>query len=157
MREAAVVTWPEALVDRYREDYGTLVGVAFLLLGSKEEAEQVVQDAFVSLSARWDSVANPGGYLRRSVVNNSYGLLRRRAVAQRNRANPSPPTHPDQLVELRDVLLALPWRQRAAIVLRYLTDLADDEIADAIGCRRSTVRSLVARGLATLRSEVSDA
>ncbi len=151
------MTWPEALVDRYRDDYEALVGVAFLLLGSKEEAEQVVQDAFVSLRPRWESVANPSGYLRRSVVNNSYGLLRRRAVAERNRVDPSPPTQPDQLVELRDVLLTLPWRQRAAIVLRYLTDLADDEIADAIGCRQSTVRSLVARGLTTLRSEVSDA
>ncbi len=151
------MTWPEALVDRSRDDYEALVGVAFLLLGSKEEAEQVVQDAFVSLRPRWESVANPSGYLRRSVVNNSYGLLRRRAVAERNRVDPSPPTQPDQLVELRDVLLTLPWRQRAAIVLRYLTDLADDEIADAIGCRQSTVRSLVARGLTTLRSEVSDA
>lgn len=151
------MTWPQALVDRYREDYGTLVGVAYVLLGSRDEAEEVVQDAFLALRAHWSGVTNPGGYLRRSVVNNSYGLLRRRAVAERRGVDPSPPSQPDQLVELRDVMLALPWRQRAAIVLRYLTDLPDDEIADAIGCRRSTVRSLVARGLTTIRSEVSDA
>ena len=49
----------------------------------------------------------------------------------------------------------LPSKQRTAIVLRYVADLPDDEIAAVLGCRRSTVRSLVARGLATIRSEVN--
>ena len=53
------------------------------------------------------------------------------------------------------MVLALPWKQRTAIVLRYVADLPDDEIAAVLGCRRSTVRSLVARGLATIRSEVT--
>jgi RNA polymerase sigma factor (sigma-70 family) len=50
------------------------------------------------------------------------------------------------------VLLArLPARQRAALVLRYFADLPDQEIADMLDCRVGTVRSLISRGLATLR------
>jgi RNA polymerase sigma factor (sigma-70 family) len=155
--QAAVVMWPSELVERYEADYRALVGVAYVLLGSHHEAEEVVQDAFVGLRGRWEDVENPGGYLRRSVVHGAYGALRRRDVAERHAPDAPPPDQPDQLVELRDVVLALPWRQRAAIVLRYVADLPDDEIASSIGCRRATVRSLVARGLKTIRSEVSDA
>ncbi|WP_196073148.1 sigma-70 family RNA polymerase sigma factor [Nakamurella alba] len=48
-------------------------------------------------------------------------------------------------------LMTLPDRQRAVLVLRYFEDLADPDIARILGCRRTTVRSLAARGLATLR------
>jgi len=149
------VTWPPGLVERYEADYAALTRVAVVLLGSRHEAEEVVQDAFVALRPRWDAVDNPGGYLRRSVVHGAYARLRRRDVAARHAPDPPPPDQPDQLVELRDVVLALPWKQRTAIVLRYVADLPDDEIAAVLGCRRSTVRSLVARGLATIRSEVT--
>src|SRR5918997_85162 len=47
----------------------------------------------------------------------------------------------------------LPPRQRAALTLRYVHDLDDHAIAAALGCRRGTVRSLLSRGLAALRSE----
>jgi DNA-directed RNA polymerase specialized sigma24 family protein len=45
----------------------------------------------------------------------------------------------------------LPWRQRAAIVLRYFVDVPDHEIAEFLACRPSTVRSLIRRGVANLR------
>ena len=58
--------------------------VAFVLLGSRHEAEEVVQDAFVALRPRWDAVDNPGGYLRRSVVHGAYA----RAATPRRRGAP---------------------------------------------------------------------
>lgn len=153
--QAAGVTWPAELAELYRRDYAALTRVAFLLLGSRHEAEEVVQDAFIALRPRWADIDNPAAYLRRSVVHGAYGVLRHRRVAQRHPVDPPPFGQPDQLIELRDVVLGLPWRQRAAIVLRYVADLPDEDIAIALGCRRSTVRSLVARGLATIRTEVS--
>lgn len=149
------MTWPDGLRDLYEASYRDLVRVAFLLLGSRAEAEEVVQDAVLAVRERWASVRNPGGYLRRSVVHRCYGVLRRRAVAERHPVDPAPAQAPDGLVELRDVLLALPERQRAAVVLRFLADLPDHEIADALGCRPATVRSLVARGLAAIRKELA--
>ena len=157
-REAGVVeAWPEELVVLYRLSYRPLVQQAYLLLGSRAEAEEVVQDAVVGLQRRWSTVREPGAYLRRSVVNGAFGRLRRRQVAERTAASvdPAPPDAPAPLVELRDVLLRLPERQRAALVLRHVADLPDSEIAAILGCRRATVRSLVARGLAALRLEVT--
>lgn len=64
------------------------------------------------------------------------------------------PDHADAVVAT-DALFrqvrALPPRQRAVIVLRYYEDLPDREVADMLGCRESTVRSLAAKGLAALR------
>jgi RNA polymerase sigma factor (sigma-70 family) len=53
-----------------------------------------------------------------------------------------------------DALGRLPYRQRAALVLRYYEDRPDHEIAEVLGCRPATVRSLVHRGLEALRKVV---
>ncbi|MGH3456005.1 MAG: RNA polymerase sigma factor, partial [Nocardioidaceae bacterium] len=45
----------------------------------------------------------------------------------------------------------LPVRQRTVLVLRYYEGVPDTEIAAIVGCRRATIRSLAARGLAALR------
>jgi RNA polymerase sigma factor (sigma-70 family) len=47
-------------------------------------------------------------------------------------------------------------RQRVVIVLRYWADYDDAEIAEVLGCRRATVRSLAARGLAVIRQKVGE-
>ncbi len=90
------------------------------------------------------------------MVNGCIAVLRRRDVADRLAPDPPPDDAPDRLVELRDVLMQLPDRQRAAIVMRHLAGMDDPEIADALGVRRSTVRSLVARGLAAMHKELDD-
>jgi len=53
-----------------------------------------------------------------------------------------------------DALDRLPARRRAAIVLRFYEDLAEADIAQVLGCRPGTVKSLLSRGLAQLRKEV---
>jgi RNA polymerase sigma factor (sigma-70 family) len=55
---------------------------------------------------------------------------------------------------LFDVVGRLPARQRAVIVMRYFEDLSEAEIAEALGCRPGTVKSLAARALQTLRTEL---
>lgn len=60
----------------------------------------------------------------------------------------------DEHDELFDALATLPWRQRAALVLRFHADLADADIASALGCRPSTVRSIIHRALGSLRKEL---
>ena len=146
--------WPDELVDLYQVTYRRHVQLAYLIVGSRHEAEEIVQDAVLALGRTWSSVESPPAYLRRSVVNGAIGLLRRREVAARHELDPPPAGAPDYLVELRDILLRLPERQRAAIALRYIERLEDHEIAAALECRRATVRSLIARGLKTLRLEV---
>jgi RNA polymerase sigma factor (sigma-70 family) len=52
------------------------------------------------------------------------------------------------------VLLRLPQRQRAAIVLRFYEDLSDAQTAEILQCSGGTVRSLVSRAMKTLREEL---
>ena len=62
----------------FRQSYERMVRVAYLLLGSQPEAEDVVQDAFARIELRWSKLGNPGAYLHRCVVNRSHDVLRRR-------------------------------------------------------------------------------
>lgn len=141
----------------YRDEYPGLVRLARLLLGVTGGGEDLVQDAFVRVAARpggLDGIANPAAYLRTAVVNACRSEQRHQSVVGRREPRPPEPEFPAHLGEFADALAGLPERQRAAIVLRHHCDLADDEIAALLGCRRSTVRSLVKRGLASLKEVI---
>lgn len=142
---------PPSLEDLFREHYGAAVRLAYLLTGSRAVAEDVVQDSFMRLHGHWNRVEQPTAYLRASVVNACRAYHRR---ARRERAhfpelvvNSVSPETPIVL----DALAALPYRQRAALALRFYEDRSDREIAKALRCRPATVRSLIHRGLAALR------
>ncbi len=140
----------------YRELFPRLSRLAFLLTGSSEEAQDLTQDVFVRCAGRLHELDEPERYLRVAMVNAVRSAHRRRVVAERH-SSPSPASGLAdlELIEFRDALLALSERQRVAIVLRYQYGETDDEIAEALGCRRSTVRSLVRRGLQELREALS--
>jgi RNA polymerase sigma-70 factor (sigma-E family) len=135
--------------------------LAYLLTGDRALAEDLVQEAFVRFVGRIGHLRDPDAfdaYLRRTIVNLSKNTFRRRAVErsylERHTADVRD-EHVDPDVtdheSMRKALMTLPARQRAALVLRYYEDLHESDIADLLHCRRATVRSLVARGLETLR------
>ena len=135
-----------------------MVRLATLLVGSVAVAEEVVQDAFASVNQRWDELDKPGGYLRTCVINGCTTVLRRRSLEARYqacRAEIADNEIPSQLVELRSALDRLKERQRVVVVLRYFVDIPDDEIAQILGVRLATVRSLAHRALAELRKELT--
>ena len=134
-----------------------MVHLATLLVGSPAVAEELVQDAFMAVTKQWDRLDRPGAYLRTSVVNRCKSALRRRAVESRYRTLVSEESDygiPEQLMELRDALACLSDRQRIVVVLRYFADMADADIAEALGARPATVRSLAHRAMAVLRKEL---
>jgi RNA polymerase sigma factor (sigma-70 family) len=137
----------------YTAVYRDLLRVAFVLTGSGPAAEDVVQDVFAKIGPRINSLAEPAAYLRVAVVNRCRSLHRHQVAAPRQDVPPDVAMDLG-VVELRDALLALPIRQRSAIVLRYLCDLSEEEIAANLKCRRATVRTLVRRGLAQLREVI---
>ena len=107
----------------------------------------------MSVHRSWARATNPSAYLRTSVVNACRSWGRRRSLEIRRAPTPAAPS---DLVadELWDVLLTLPPRQRAAIVLRFYEDLPDEEIAVLLGCKVPTVRTAIFRGLEKLRGQV---
>lgn len=143
------------------------VRLAYVLTGDRSLAEDLVQDAFARLAGRFAHLRDPAAfdaYLRRTVVNLAYSYFRRRRVERAyleregSLVRPNAPAgDPETRDEVWTALQRLPVRQRAAIALRFYEDLPDDRIADVLGCRPATVRSLIHRGLQTLRTEVTDA
>ena len=131
-----------------------MVRLAFLLTGSPDVAQDVVQDAFVSVHRAWSRVRDPPAYLRRAVVNGCTSHHRRMFRERRNRVAPGSTIVDLGADELFDVLDTLPARQRAAIVLRYWHDLDESDIASALGCRPGTVGSLLHRAIARLREVI---
>jgi RNA polymerase sigma factor (sigma-70 family) len=139
--------------DLYRSEYAKMVRVAWLIVGSSTVAEDLVQDAFVRVGRRYDRVREPSAYLRVAVINACRNELRRERKMSSSPLPEGVATDPS-MIELLDAVAALDHRQRAAIVLRFVDDRSDDDIASILGVRRATVRSLVFRGLAELRKVV---
>lgn len=145
--------WPPELVDRYRTDRLPLVRLAYLLIGHRPEAEEIVQEAFIATCRAWPTVRRPEQYLRRAVVNRCRSWGRHQQVVK---AHPPPPPEPSVLEadELWDALARLDERRRTAIVLRYYGGLRHAEIAEILGCRSATVRTSIHRGLQQLGKEI---
>jgi RNA polymerase sigma factor (sigma-70 family) len=141
----------------FRREQQAMIRLAVLLVGSRPIAEEVVQDAFTAVSTRWDELDRAGAYLRTSVVNGCRMVLRRRATDRRLNPPTAVPSAdlPTDLVELRDALATIPERQRTVLVLRYLLDISDAEIADTLSCSEATVRSTARRALVRMRKELA--
>jgi RNA polymerase sigma-70 factor (sigma-E family) len=139
--------------------------LAFLLVGDRDLAEDIVQEAFVRVAGRFWSLHNAEAfeaYLRRTVVNLCRGHMRKLRVERGYlERQPSGDDHydaPFQDLLSRDEMFAilnrLPYKQRAAVVLRYYGDHTEHQTAEILGCPVGTVESLVSRGLSTLRTEM---
>jgi len=131
-----------------------MVRLAFLLTRSDEVARDLVQDAFVRVHLRWASVEHPAAYLRRAVLNGSRSWHRRRLVERRHAASARVASADLGADELRDALARLPFRQRAAITLRFYEDLSEAEIAAALNCRPGSIGPSIHRGLEQLRKVI---
>jgi RNA polymerase sigma-70 factor (sigma-E family) len=150
------------LAELYLRHADGAIRLAYLLTGDRALAEDLVQDAFVRLAGRLRHLRDPAAfdaYLRRTVVNLSRMHFRHARVERAYLdQQPPPEAEPDPDVALRETvrvtLMALPERQRAALVLRFYLAMPDAEIADVLRCRRATVRSLAFRGLEALRVEM---
>jgi RNA polymerase sigma-70 factor (sigma-E family) len=146
----------------YTEHAVSLIRLAYLMLGDRPAAEDVVQDAFCNLYRSWDRLADPARalpYVRSCVLNACRSALRRRVVGRRVApAMYTPPAVSAEAVALglherQEVMQAvrrLPGRQREALVLRFYLDLPDQEIAQIMGVQLSTVRSATHRALKAL-------
>jgi len=136
-----------------------LTRLAFLMLGDRQAAEDVVQEAFCGLYRAWDRMSDHShalGYVRSSVLNGCRSALRRSKRVPRPLAVPAAASAEATVLagerqrETVAALRRLPPRQREAVVLRYLAELPEQETAVAMGVSRGTVKSTTSRALAAL-------
>lgn len=138
----------------------SLFRTAMALTGHRQQAEDLLQTVLAKAFRRWGSIkGNPEAYVRRALYRQQVSWWRRPArgrevstayVPDRAAAGDAV-GQVDLGLALQDALRRLAPRYRAVLVLRYLEDLPDDEIARILGCGPSTVRSQAARALSVLR------
>ncbi|HEY3673150.1 MAG TPA: SigE family RNA polymerase sigma factor [Acidimicrobiia bacterium] len=150
------LVFEEAFEDLYVRAYG----VAYQLLGRRSEAEDVAQETMARAFVRWRKIR---GYAEAWVVRVAGNLAidgwRRRQkietdadAGSRGATSPGPD---GQRVDLHRALGKLSRRQREVIVLRFLADLPEADVAKALGCSVGSVKQHASRGLATLRTSMS--
>ena len=139
-----------AFGDFYRLELDAQVRRAVLLLGSSDIANDVVHDAFIAVYRRWDTLDEPGPYLHMTVLNGCRGIHRQRSRQRRLRfVDHGDPATVDEYLD--DLLAALPFSQRAAVVLRFYGGLTTQEIARELDCAAGSVGPWINRALASMR------
>ena len=143
-----------------------LFRTALGLTGDRPAAEDLLQTVLAVAYLRWSDIrgGQPEAYLRRAMYLRSVSRWRLRSYGREfptdavpERANPEDETARVELrLAVRSALRTLGPKQRAIVVLRYLEDLPDQEIAEIVGCEPVTVRSQLSRALHRLRERCPD-
>jgi RNA polymerase sigma-70 factor (sigma-E family) len=140
-----------------------LLRLGNMLTLNRTAAEDLAQETLIRVGLAWSrlrSDGNPVGYAQRTMVNLFLNERRRRRSSPTDRLPETADEDAalagvDSAAAVRQILAGLPPKQRAAIALRYLADMPDDEIGRLLNCTPATVRSQVSRGLASLRATMT--
>ena len=146
----------------YEDEYGNVLRSVTLALGDETRAEEMTQEAFVRALRRWSKVSrmtNPAGWVVVVAVNADRRRWRRERPPQLDDQTLSAATedHASAVataIDVREALGRLSSRQRAAVVLRYLTDLPVADIATALNCAEGTAKATLHQALAILRVDL---
>jgi RNA polymerase sigma-70 factor (sigma-E family) len=130
-----------------------LLRTAYLLVGDRGHAEDLLQEVLERAARRWDRIhVSPEAYVRKALVNAAMNRRRRLRVheAALDDHDLAIADLTDR-VDLRHALLQglgqLPARQRAVLVCRYFDDLTEAQTAAVMGISIGTVKSTASRAL----------
>lgn len=134
--------------------------VAFRILGDRMEAQDIGQEALARAFVRWPRVEDHAEAWVSTVAANLAITVWRRRLRQGRLLTPQEESdHSENLAvaraDLVTALRGLPRRQREVVVLRYLADLPEAAVGEALGCSIGTVKTHASRGLAALRQRMS--
>lgn len=141
----------------FRSRFDRAARLAYLLCGSTMQASEIAQEALLAVHRRWSELDEPDGYLRRTIVNLSRSAQRRAILERRHawRFERTDGAAPEPVIDdIWAEIGRLHRDQRAVIVLRYYEDLSVDEIARVLDKPVGTVKSLIHRGVHTLREAI---
>lgn len=145
----------------YRREFRSVVGLAYVLSGSRSGAEDLAQEAFIAAHKKWDTVGTydkPEAWVRRVVSNLSVSRFRRKASEMKALARLA--GFRDESATLGELpaeaehfwreVRRLPKRQSQAVALHYLEDMSVNDIADVLDCSPNTVKVHLHKGRNTL-------
>lgn len=137
---------------------------AYLLSGSADEADDIVQETLTKLYARWrriHHVDNLDAYVNRILVrvfvdDRRRGWWKVSLLDWLPDRAPEKPDAPEDRPLLRAALAQVPPRQQAVLVLRFLCDLPIRDVAEILHCTEGTVKSQTTHGLNRLRKVLGE-
>ena len=159
------VTANETFETFYAREYPSQIRRAVLLLGSEADATDAVAHAFTNIFAKWGELDAPGSYLNRSVLNACRDVGRRRkhltiVSSSAEVAIPiNDPRAPDNNTAssvILNALLALPYKQRAVVVLKHYVGLSETEIADQLDIATGSVGPTLFRAHKQLKTTLKE-
>ena len=173
MEGSARVPDPQALVAKvaearptFEEFFGTeharLYGALCFITGDRDEAEEIMQDAFLRLWERWDQLRldDASAYLFRTAMNVFRNRYRRTTIGLRKTLAIAPSDDAFATVDDRDLVVRtlrdLTPDQRAAVLLMGYVGLTSVEAGQMLGMRSSTVRTLATRARAAIRERAGE-
>ena len=150
---------PQSFEELFLDHHDRLYRALYFITGSPEDAEELMQDAFLKLWERWGSIGaieDPVAWLFRVSLNGFRMRARRARVATRRLVPVFSARDPFEDVNIREdvrrMLRSLPQRQRAALVLTEIFDYSSEQAAQILGINPTTVRVLASQGRAALRA-----
>jgi RNA polymerase sigma factor (sigma-70 family) len=167
-REAATDPTRGELVEvLFRHHYADMLRLAVVMLGSREAAEDAVQDAFVALHRNWQSLRDPASaeaYLRIAVLNRCRSWIRRQ-VAQRaprplmlvrehQESSEDTTVGRDEVGSLVALMRGLARRQREVLACRFVLEMSIEETAQLLEISQGAVKAHTHRGLHSLQQRM---
>ena len=149
----------------FSRHYLPLVRLAACLMGERDSAEDVVQDAFVSLQRHRATLRDPSAaeaYLRSAVINGSRSQIRRlvrERVRRRPAAVPAQSSEEralenDEHARVLQAVQALPTRQREVVVCRYYLELSEADTARLLEISTGSVKRHAHRAVKAIESRM---
>lgn len=146
----------------YQGEYARLVNTLAMVTGDRALAADAAAEACTKALSRWNRVGameRPGGWVYRVALNEARRRAKRRTTEHKLLAQAAietevsaPPVHGD--LDLWAAVAKLPDRTKEAVVLRYVADLTEPEIARALGVSRGTVATMLRRAHAKLAEDL---
>ncbi len=155
-----MVVRPLAFEVWYQAEHARVLASMLLICGDLDEAAEATDEAFARAYERWERVsgmAAPGGWTQRVALNVVRRRARRRSLERRFLARQLPEGYvPAPAGEGWLLLERLSRRQREAVVLRYMADLPEIDVAQIMGVRRGTVSATLAAARRALSSHLEE-
>ncbi len=143
--------------DEFRDLATLAYRVAFRIVGDRSTAEDIAQESLSRAYQQWSKVSGyRQAWVARVAGNLAVDHVRRRRPQLRAGLLPASEASLTERVDLHRALLELPKRQRDAVVLRYIADLSEADVAALLGCSPGTVKSHLSRGASRLRLILTD-
>lgn len=136
------------------DNWAKLVRLAYAMVGDRQAAEELVQEAFVRTMRAGARVENSEAFVRTVLVNLCKSFTMRRSRERELRRIGPEIVHPHEVDETLIALRRLRPKYRTVLALRYYEDMSIDAVAELLGLKSGTVKSLVHRGLRDLRAEL---